>query len=376
MTTALDILAHPMTKTQLALEALPFSLTCAADMENVTPPPIDWLVDGWIQRGVVTSLYGKGGSGKSTLALILQVCLATNTTFLGRQTQQACSIGFYGEEDGNEILRRQKRICDAYSIRESTLQDMHWVGLYGHDMMLCDVDKKTPEPSEFYLHIQSIIKHHHPDLVILDNIARLFSGNELDRRQVTRFVGVLEKLANTQHCAILILGHPAKAEESQYSGSTAWDGAVRCRLLLGSRGQEKEENQVTLKKDKTNYSEKDQIALEWRNGVLVPMGGNILGTMGTLEKRNQEKDDEKLFLMLLETLTKQGRNMSDKNGANYAPKIMMQSEHAKTKINKNRLEKAMLRLFDQKIILANQPVGLYGNRTRKHGIVLNPEVPP
>jgi hypothetical protein len=98
--------------------------------------------------------------------------------------------------------------------------------------------------------------------------------------------------------------------------------------------------------------------------------------MGTLEKRNQEKDDEKLFLMLLETLTKQGRNMSDKNGANYAPKIMMQSEHAKNKINKNRLEKAMLRLFDQKIILANQPVGLYGNRTRKHGIVLNPEVPP
>lgn len=140
---------------------------------------------------------------------------------------------------------------------------MHWVGLYGHDMMLCDVDKKTPELSEFYIHIQSIINHHHPDLVILDNIARLFSGNELDRRQVTRFVGVLEKLANTQHCAILILGHPAKAEESQYSGSTAWDGAVRCRLSLGSRGQE--ENQVTLKKDKTNYSEKDGSGVaQWR----------------------------------------------------------------------------------------------------------------
>lgn len=121
MITALDTLAHPMTKTQLALEALPFSLTCAADMENITPPPIDWLVDGWIQRGVVTSLYGKWGSGKSTLALILQACLATNRTFLGKQTQQASSIGFYGEEDGNEILRRQKRICDVYSIRESTL---------------------------------------------------------------------------------------------------------------------------------------------------------------------------------------------------------------------------------------------------------------
>lgn len=117
------------------------------------------------------------------------------------------------------------------------------------------------------------------------------------------------------------------------------------------------------------------MALEWLNGVLVPMGGKILGTLEAIQKRNQEKDDESLFLMLLETFTKQGRNVSDKNGANYAPKIMMQSEHAKSKITKNRLEKAMHRLFDQKIILANQPVGLYGNRTRKNGIVLNPEGP-
>ena len=66
---------------------------------------------------------------------------------------------------------------------------------------------------------------------------------------------------------MVLLGHVAKAEGSEYSGSTAWDAAVRSRLLLAHEGQG-DEKQLFLRKPKANYSETDALELEWRDGML------------------------------------------------------------------------------------------------------------
>jgi hypothetical protein len=51
------------------------------------------------------------------------------------------------------------------------------------------------------------------------------------------------------------LGHPAKAQGSEYSGSTAWEGAVRARLYLSDRppDQDPEDEDAPLIDDQVRY---------------------------------------------------------------------------------------------------------------------------
>lgn len=73
-----------------------------------------------------------------------------------------------------------------------------------------------------------------PDLLIHDPIARLFSGNVNDREQVEKLLHYLNQLADRYNMAILLLGHPSKAADSRYSGTTAWSGHVRSHLWLST----------------------------------------------------------------------------------------------------------------------------------------------
>jgi RecA-family ATPase len=54
-------------------------------------------------------------------------------------------------------------------------------------------------------------------LVILDNISHIFGGNENDRADVTQFLNLLNDLARAIGGAVLLIGHTAKAEGSEYS---------------------------------------------------------------------------------------------------------------------------------------------------------------
>jgi hypothetical protein len=76
-------------------------------------------------------------------------------------------------------------------------------------------------------------------------------------------------LAKDVDCAVLLLGHPGKAEGSQYSGSTAWDGSVRSRLLL--KADPDDSTKLRFARPKANYTDKDDMQLQWSsNGVLQP----------------------------------------------------------------------------------------------------------
>src|SRR3546814_19155736 len=84
-------------------------------------------------------------------------------------------------------------------------------------------------------------------LVFLDNVAHLFTGNENDRGQVTRFVNLLNRLAGNTGAAILLIGHPNKSGDT-YSGSTAWLNAVRSQITID---HERAENGSGLRPDES-----------------------------------------------------------------------------------------------------------------------------
>jgi hypothetical protein len=117
------------------------------------------------------------------------------------------------------------------------------------------------------------------EVVMLDNIARLYAGNENDRHQVTSFIAMLTAAARPTNAAVLLLGHPGKAAGAEYSGSTAWEGSVRSRLYLGrtlpdiepdADGAPSDDTIRYLARRKANYSARDWRKLVYADGVLVP----------------------------------------------------------------------------------------------------------
>ena len=94
-------------------------------------------------------------------------------------------------------------------------------------------------------------------LVILDNVAHLFAGNENDRVHVTAFVNALYALCNEHGCAIVLVAHPNKAGDD-YSGSTAWLNAVRSHIVIRRPEGAIDPDERELVSPKANYARAGQ----------------------------------------------------------------------------------------------------------------------
>lgn len=356
-----------------------------ADLQGIDPPEREWIVDGWLPVRTVTSLYGGAGFGKTLLAQQLQSATALGAPFLGLHTVKCRSLAFYCEDDADELHRRQRGICWHYDAQMSDLGAMRWQARAGKSNVMATVDRGLLQLSEFYEFVQRAIVETGARLIILDNIAQLFGGNENARPEVTQFVNALGTLAIEHNAAVLLLGHPGKATDSQYSGSTAWDAAVRSRWLLDRPAAEFGDDQQpaaeladlrVLRKAKANYAGiGDEIALRWSKGAFhVEGAASVQHVIDQATAAATRGADESAFMATLDAMTHQGRNTSASPSArNYAPKVMSGKPTANG-ISRKRLTAAMERLFDDGVI----EVGTFGRGKNRHpiyGIIRTPHQP-
>jgi RecA-family ATPase len=116
-----------------------------------------------------------------------------------------------------------------------------------------------------------------PRLILLDNSADIFGGNENDRAQVRQFIGLLRGLAIASGAAILLTSHPSLTgmnTGSGLSGSTAWNASVRSRLYLKRAATEKDEEPDpdlrVVEVMKANYGPVGEtITVRWKDGLFL-----------------------------------------------------------------------------------------------------------
>lgn len=364
-----------------AVEAEPddlAKLVNPATLQGIEPPKREWIVDGWLPVGTTTSLYGGAGFGKTLLAQQLQTATAIGAPFMGLQTAQCKSLAFYCEDDQNEIHRRQLGICAHYGVEMKDLDAMRWDARAGKSNIMVTVEKGILQFSEFAAFVSKAVAVTGAKLLILDNIAQLFGGNEISRPEVTQFVNSLSAIALQHGGAVLLLGHPAKATDSEYSGSTAWDAAVRSRWLL-ERVEPESGDSVdgladlrVLRKPKANYAPAGdgiKIPLRWVQGAFQVEGAaSVQQAVNLAVMTSTSNADDDAFLACLDALTEQGRPASaSSNARNYAPKEM-RGNPAVAGVSSKRLEAAMNRLFNAGEI----EVGQFGRdkyRRKAFGIV-------
>jgi hypothetical protein len=303
------------------------------------------------------------------LAQQLATCIVSNREFLGVKVEQCPVIGLFGEDDDGEPIRRQWRINRALGINNRELVDLYIQGRAGLDNCLASFPMGSPRVEPLFEAIISKTREYGAGAVMLDNRSQMLLVQENDRAQATFAANLCAGISREANdAAALLLGHVAKAENSEYSGSTAWDAVTRSRWWL--RRMETDDKdappELLFERVKSNYAQPDTMRLAWSRGVLQPVDEKHMTSADILELKLRQGAACQVFLDLLDQLTAQGRPVSHSNRApNYAPAIMAAMVD---NFSKRDLERAMERLFADVRIKANASVVKGADRKWKTGI--------
>ena len=324
----------------------------AAELDGLDVPIRDWLVDGWIPVGNVSSLYGDGGVGKSLVALQLAIGVASDTGWLGNPVEAGKALFISAEDDRAELHRRTHAAAQGAGVDLANLTGLHLRSLAGEDALLALLAREgVLHATALFAEIERYVEELAPRLVVLDTLADLLPGNENDRSQARQFITLLRGLAIRHECAVMLLAHPSMsgmASGTGAGGNTAWNNSVRARLYLdrvvmndGGHRFEPDPDARILRNKKNNYGRTGgEIALRWVDGAF-----QAEASPAGLDAVASNAHAERIFKDLLDLFGKQGRRVNAAPGANYAPKVFAghpQSEGVTNRAFKAAMERLLI----------------------------------
>lgn len=327
--------------------AEPLDTISAASFEGRVKPCRRFLVPDLIPDRNVTILSGDGGTGKSLLAMQLGVAVSAGIKWLGMETGRGGVLYFSAEDDEDETHIRLKDICEGDGIPLPS--SLRIAVMAGHDCLLATENARTGtmDRTPLYARLEASIRAQRPSLVVLDNVADIFGGNENVKGLVRQFIGMMRHLAIAYECAVLLLAHPSLsgiASGSGTSGNTAWNNSVRSRLYL--KRQHDDPKEITdpdfrkLVSMKANYAPTGgEIGMRWEHGRFVPTETPAAAT-GTIDRMAIQSRAERVFLALVRRFNDETRNISPAIGNNFAPFLF--AKHPQNEgVTKRQFEIAM-----------------------------------
>lgn len=325
---------------------LPFATLDLSALAAVTPKPKLFAIERLAPVGEVTLFTGPGSAGKSLLGQQLATCGAAGIQCLGLDVMSGPTLYMTCEDDEDQLHFRQAALCAALKVPMACLADtLHLTSLRGQlGSELCTFDSNGAlNPTKAFYRLVAMLKATSAKLAILDNVAHLFTGNENDRGEVTRFVNLLNKLAGETGAAIVLLGHPNKGGDT-YSGSTAWLNAVRSQIYME---HDLNTDLRTLTVGKANYSRKGEaLRFMWQDWAFVAESDLTPDRRAELAELSRASYEDDAFMACLRARASQGvdRAVGPSPGPNYAPSQFEDMPEAKG-LKKAALKRAMDRLY-------------------------------
>lgn len=342
----------PMTPWQTDVETAPlrpdtFALVDLAAWAASDPEPRQWALDKLVPKGEVTLFTGPGGVGKSLFAQQLATCHAAAIPMLGTDTAGGGTLYLTAEDDERELHWRQAHISRALRVPIASLAGkLHLASLRGrlnNELATFDNEGRLRTAPAYTL-LRATIEATGAALVVLDNVAHLFAGNENDRGHVTAFANLLNALCRDLGTTIILIGHPNKAGDD-YSGSTAWLNAVRSQITLKRPEDCHDADARVLTLGKANYARQgEQLSFRWHDFAFIRDADLPADKRAEIEAVVQANADDDLFLRCLAERNRQQRAVSERVSRTYAPTVFAEMPESKS-IGKARLERSMDRLF-------------------------------
>lgn len=184
-----------------------FERVDVARLLETPPPPIDWIVDGYLAAGTLNMLHGDGGLGKSYLTLAISTAIINGAPIIGRATKHSRVGIIDAENSGDELHMR---------IYNSGLR-------IGDDLLMyrCTIPVLA---SDHMLAVFQAFAVKGARLIILDSLRALWDGDEREQAEAGRMLRNLARHAETAGVCVLVIHHDTKGGE--YSGSTDINAAI------------------------------------------------------------------------------------------------------------------------------------------------------
>ena len=345
-----------------------------AEKKGREPPKREWAVEGWLGRGHVTLMAGPPGSGKTAIAQSIGAAVSIGRSVIDHVPRAMNVLLWAGEDDENELWRRQAAIAQWLETPIEVFDDRFVIEPYpDEDITLAGLVDGTLVGTPNLKALREQIGDYRAELVFLDSVARLFGGNENDRHQVTKFMALLTGTLSPTNAAMCLLGHPAKATGSEFSGSTAWEASVRARLYFGFKppGEkvedelEADDDQRWLAKRKTNYSQKDIREVRFRDGCMQPANAPE-HPMPRGGRPNEFLIEE--AVRTLRRLSHMGIATSASPGRNFLPSVAAKNRLLEGGITERDLKTGLAEALKAGRVRMGE-VGKYGKGATRMGLV-------
>jgi RecA-family ATPase len=350
----------------------PFETFEASMWEGQPIEPRRYLVHNRIPLGEVGILSGDGGTGKTKAALQLGVSATANEPdwLGGVMDAHGPTIIYTSEEKLKEMHRRTFDIIEHRGLSFKDLKGLHFI-CDPVDVVLGRVDREgAVHPTLSLARLEKSVIKIRPVLIIIENAADVYVGNESDRNAVHQFVraliGGLSKLH--EEATPMLIQHPSVGgliDGTGRSGSTGWNNAGRWRLnfttIKDDDNDDDDDGLRQLHLIKTNYGKRgEKVRCRWQRGVFVPEG-----TISSPERAAAEKPIDDAFMRCMGKAEALGINISQTSGPYFAPMFFeMWSEAGGYK--KKALEGAMKRLLLNGRIVSAMSAGA---PSRQHPVI-------
>ena len=177
-------------------------------------PEAQWLVEPLFEQDSQVVLWGAPGSGKSFVALSWAMHIATGSPWLGLYPVKEANVVYCVGEGDRGMRRRARAGATEYGFKSIP-------GLSFLSSAPRIRDKKVL--AEFL----KMIKAKRPGQVIIDTLARSFSGDENSAEHMNDWLNAAGVIQRETGACVMVLHHTAKNIKKGGSASERGSGALR-----------------------------------------------------------------------------------------------------------------------------------------------------
>ena len=345
-------------------------------LEKSKPPERDWAITGWLGMGHTTLLAGSGGIGKSLIAQTIAAAIAVGRDYVGAIPKPRRVMLWATEDDHDEIWRRQVCIARHFNLPLSAFSNLVVVPRSGMNNSFLEITSEGMTWQAPYDELCAMVRDHEIEVLFVDNVAQS-CPDEINRAVVTRFCNAFNGIR--KGLSTVLVTHIGRALGSEFSGSSAWENACRMRWYLGAKLPDEEGEQVSspddntdarfLCKRKANYSTKDFVKLEYRDGIFAP----DFVPERTFLSMDHAKVSKAIVIKAFKWLVANGYIPTDSNNSpNYLPKLALRH-----KLGQNLTLRQMGSVVDEVIqagTFKRAAVATYDSGNKRMGLILAEDI--
>ncbi|WP_228374060.1 AAA family ATPase [Chloracidobacterium thermophilum] len=216
-----------------------FRMTSAFELRR-NPLSHDWLIQGFLEANTLALLFGEPAAGKSLLALDWAASVATGRAWCGRQTRRGTAIYLAGE--GYRGLARRLAAWERVNGQESS-----------PDVPLLFSECIAGLPDSVGAVIEGIdavaIRYGKPLLVVIDTLARCFTGDENSAGGMGGFLTACDAMRLRYGCTVLIVHHSGHSDKGRARGYSSLPAAMDAIYQLETEGEGRRKLKCSKAKD-------------------------------------------------------------------------------------------------------------------------------